>query len=267
MAACDCEYGAARKGSPTIQDAKQVAYKDTITMGEPVMTNPNSYRRVQEVLESISSNRCPNHTWSMVGCDGVPYVMAQKLRDEHPLFQDILLCPGQGHFEINLVKLLFRYLWPVGLETLASMLGFNSPKALSFAYQATNHHKSWEILHLYFQSVVRHQLNHYAQTTPSPTATEFFHWVSQQPNATYRYINHMVFWYLSALFMFRQGVREGNSSLLLGGGGFILGELFYTGNSRIYMEVNFRDIITRLKAPTEYFKPCKEMNPFPNQAT
>ncbi len=50
--------------------------------------------------------------------------------------------------------------------------------------------------------------------------------------------------------MFRQWVREGDSSLLLGGR-FILGELFYSSNCRIYMEVNFRDIVTRLKAPPE----------------
>ncbi len=138
----------------------------------------------------------------------------------------------------------------MGLETLATMVGFQTAKALLYAFNASNHHKSWEMLHIYFQAIVQLQISHYIQTAPSPTAPEFFHWINLQPNPTYRYVHHITFRYLTALFMFRQGVREGNSSLLLGGR-FILGELFYTNNCRIYMEVQYRDILTRLKAPPQ----------------
>ncbi len=219
-------------------------------MGEPLMVNPNSYERVHHVLNSIMTARHPQQQWSMVGCDGVPYMLAHKLRDQNPELHDILMWPGQGNFEINFVKLLFKLLWPVGLESLATMVGYNSPKALQYAFQAANHHKSWELLQLYFQCFVQRQISDYEKTTVAPSATDFCHWISVQPNPTYRYIYTMVFRYLIALFMFRQGMREGKPSLLLGGR-FIVAELFYTNNSRIYMEVNFRDIMTRLKAPTE----------------
>ncbi len=126
--------------------------------------------------------------------------------------------PGEGHFEINFVKLLFKLLWPVGLESLATTVGYNSLKAPQYAFQAANHKKSWELLQLYFQCFVQRQISDYQKTTVAPTATDFCHWISVQPNLTYmyKYIYTMVFHYLIALLMFRQGVREGNTSLLLG---------------------------------------------------
>ncbi len=64
--------------------------------------------------------------------------------------------------------------------------------------------------------------------------------------------------------MFRQGVREGNLSLLLVGR-FILGELFYTNNNRIYMEVNFRDIVTQIKSPAEILAALQHSYSFSHQ--
>ena len=98
------------------------------------------------------------------------------------------------------------------------------------------------MLHLDFQAIVRLQISNYNQTIPSPIAPEFFHWTQQQTNPRYQYIHYLGFLYLLDLFMYLKGVQEGNSSLLLGGR-FILGDLFYTTNIRIYMEVDFRDIV------------------------
>ncbi len=123
-------------------------------MGEPIRLNPNSYTRVKQVLDAIWASRHSEHTWSMVGCDGVPYVLSHRFRDDCPDLHDVLLWPGQGHFEINFVKLLFKLLWTVGLETLATMIGFQTAKALHYAFEASNHHKSWEMLHIYFQAIV-----------------------------------------------------------------------------------------------------------------
>ncbi len=45
---------------------------------------------------------------------------------------------------------------------------------------------------------------------------------------------------------------------MLLGGRFILWELFYSSNCRIYKEVNFRDIITRLKAPAQVIQALRD---------
>ena len=48
--------------------------------------------------------------------------------------------------------------------------------------------------------------------------------------------------------MYRQGIRESNSVLSLAGR-VIAAELFFSTNMTNYMEIHFRDLVTRLKAP------------------
>ncbi len=96
-----------REPSPpptTVYKPTQTSDMDCVTMGEPIMLNPNSYTRVKQVLDAIRANRHSEHTWSVVGCDGVPYVLSHILRDDCPDLHDVLLWPGQGHFEINVVN-------------------------------------------------------------------------------------------------------------------------------------------------------------------
>ncbi|VDH89381.1 Hypothetical predicted protein, partial [Mytilus galloprovincialis] len=98
--------------------------------------------------------------WTVLGCDALPYTIGNKVIDNHmvcpecymefeditdfeehrnyrghcediPLkkcrkYNNILLLPGQGHYEINMVKALFKLLWDIGLIDLAKMLGFSS---------------------------------------------------------------------------------------------------------------------------------------------
>ncbi len=177
----------------TVYKPIQTSDMDCVTMGEPIMLNPNSYTRVKQVLDVIRANKYSEHTWSMVGCDGVSYVLSHRLRDDCPDLHDALLWPGQGHLEINFVKLLLKLLWPVGLETLAAMVDFQTARALHYAFEAGNHHKSWEKLHIYFQAIVQLQITDFTKTTLSPTAPEFFHWIHLQPNPTYRYVHHITF--------------------------------------------------------------------------
>ncbi len=51
-----------------------------------------------------------------------------------------------------------------------------------------------------------------------------------------------------ALYMFRQGIRESSSPLSMAGR-IILGELCYSTNMTNYMDILFRDLVTRVKAP------------------
>ncbi len=118
----------ANKIPPPLKSLKEISHKDCITMCEPVMLNPNCYNSEQQILETIKSCRHFSQAWSIIGSNGVPYVLGHKLRDELPVLQDVLLCPGQGHYEMNFVKVLFKYLWPVGLHTLATKVGFNTPE-------------------------------------------------------------------------------------------------------------------------------------------
>ena len=118
-------------------------------IGEPFIANPNSYERVTQVLDHVSSVSGLTHNpstrkWISVGCDGLPYLLAAKVLDRtfvcpqcgqcvksgiedfalhlerhglptdsietHRNYKHFLLRPGLGHFEINMVECIFKLL-------------------------------------------------------------------------------------------------------------------------------------------------------------
>jgi hypothetical protein len=58
----------------------------------------------------------------------------------------LMLRPGLGHFEINMVKFIFNLTWDVVMELVAQLLDFKSSKALEYANSATDRRKAWEIV-------------------------------------------------------------------------------------------------------------------------
>jgi hypothetical protein len=141
--------------------------------------NPNGIESVKEVLVNIMT-QCDignSRQWVGVDCDGVPYAIADKLinqclvceihneqmgcnaiethfEEQHPgyaiqydkLFHSILLVPGTGHTEINLMRALFQICRPVFMELLADKLGFCSKRAVEYIVTCRNHHLSWQIV-------------------------------------------------------------------------------------------------------------------------
>ena len=142
-----------------------------------------------QVLETLlAATMTHDRAWTAIGCDGQPYLLASKLIDrvhqcpvckiltqslveftqhistahpnEHPdadqcrLFRHILLLPGPGHYEINMVKGIFKLLWDIILVELAKILGFKSTRALEFCQSASDLHKSWEILLIFLEGTL-----------------------------------------------------------------------------------------------------------------
>ena len=240
---------------PTAPQSAQNTKRNVVTMAEPLMINPNSYANVTEVLKTIQSNAPTNKCWSAVGSDGVPYVLGQKLRDDPKnKLSNLLLLPGPGHFEINTIKVLFRLLWPVGMEKLASLTGFRTAKALQYALKASDHHKSWELLSIFFKATIAIHLETFiAQKETSDkahlTLEMFEQWVANSDDF-HKYINVMCFRYILALFLYRQGIRMNCSHLALSGR-ILMGELYYSNHMIGYMDIHYRDLITRIKAPPQ----------------
>lgn len=77
-----------------------------IKMGNPISVNPCSSAAVKSVLESLKAELDIPHSrqWSIVGCDGLPYLLSHKVVHDNPDLQDLLIQPGLGHFEINMSK-------------------------------------------------------------------------------------------------------------------------------------------------------------------
>jgi hypothetical protein len=145
---------------------------------EIIHLNPNSIENVKKVLDDIlaqSQRSDPDRNWIVVVQDGLPYCLAmdiirntmicklcfEETKDIEKHFRDIhegrnvqcsekyfkiVLRPGNGHYEINLVRTIFNNFFDIYLRPIAKMLGFNSPASLDYCRTASDHHKSWEIL-------------------------------------------------------------------------------------------------------------------------
>ncbi len=224
-----------------------------ICMGEPLMINPNSYARVREVLKHIQEHtQSEQRVWHIVGSDGVPYVLGQRLRDESPELRNILLIPGAGHIEMNALKALFKLLWPIGLEQLAKLVGYRSDKALQYCLKAADHHKSWELITIFFKAAVIFMLKPYLtqcqDSKTRPTVQDALASIQKVVNPTHKYMYDVTFTYVLALFLYRQGIRTRDPSLVLCAE-TTLSELFFGTNMTTYMDLYFRHVNTYLKAP------------------
>ncbi len=125
--------------------------KESVTMGEPCLGNPNFYANVEEFLKDIQDLSFPHCSWCVVGSDGV---LSQRLHDAKNKFKIILL-PGQGHIAMNVVRALLKLLWPFGMGDLAKILGFRTQTALAYANKAADFHKAWKRLIIFSQAPVK----------------------------------------------------------------------------------------------------------------
>ena len=178
--------------------------------------NRNSHDTVKQVLLNLQS-QCEigkTREWVRVGCDGVPYSMADKLINNLVLckvcnnhintcketieshfidihsentnvefakvFDSILLVPGAGHIELNILRALFKFCRHVFLEILAQKLGFCSKKAKEFIINCGNHHLSWEISAIIYQAFAKELIRVYViscfKRKVTPSVADFVFW-------------------------------------------------------------------------------------------
>ena len=111
--------------------------KPAITMGEPVLVNPNSFETVKAVLDEyklIHKIGTDSRQWVLLGCDGPPYRLASKIIEENKSDYDwVSLVPGLGHLHMNQLKSIFKVLDKIMLEPLGKeVLNFESLKAFDY---------------------------------------------------------------------------------------------------------------------------------------
>ncbi|MES9969685.1 MAG: hypothetical protein ABW092_06590, partial [Candidatus Thiodiazotropha sp.] len=249
--------------------------------------------RVAQVLDHLSSfggltSNPPKRSWISVGCDGLPYLLAAKIIDKtfvcpqcnacmktgpedfishlelHGLptqsietfrkYKQIFLRPGLGHFEINMVKCLFKLLWVVLLCRVSKLLGFRSERAQNYCKAASGHHKSWEILQIVFRAVSKELLIAFVRQNlangKQPTIDKYFRWLQTVKDPNYLFMQEIVFTCLVALNIFRIGVRGNNSAVMLAGRQKF-SRLFYIMGMTKYQEICSRDMVNRAHYPPE----------------
>ena len=201
--------------------------------------------------------RLHNILWKF-GSDGMPYVLGQKIRENDPAYQNLLLLPGPGHFEMNMTKCLFKLLWPVGLSETAKHMGFTSLKAQEYMHKGGDHHKAWALLKIFHEACLQALVKPYVMKCQGegilPTSRGYYVHNRTVSDPISKYLVDMNLNYIMALFMYRQGIRTGNSNMALAGR-LCFGPLFYSTNMTIYMQVHYEDIATRIKG---YVQPIME---------
>lgn len=192
--------------------------------------------------------------WTIIGCDGLPYALGSRLIEKNPNLQHILLMPGLGHYEINMTRGSFKLLWDVCLKELGIMLGFKSLKAQFACQKSFDHHKSWQILQIFFfatcDELILPFVRKCIEAGKTPSLTDFYKYLSDAKDPNYIFLKDTVFTYMLALFVFRAGVRRNNHKFMLAGRNKFA-NLFYGLHMTTYQEIDFKDIKCRVLMPDE----------------
>ena len=92
-----------------------------ISMGEPVLANPNIFKNLEMILEQLHENAIKNseREWLFVGADKPPYCLITRLLEKKPFDYDwVSLMSGGGHLNMNLLKVFFKITEKIILEPL-----------------------------------------------------------------------------------------------------------------------------------------------------
>ncbi|KAK3098397.1 hypothetical protein FSP39_019148 [Pinctada imbricata] len=238
-----------------------------VSLGEPLPMNPCSYESVEDVLsiifEKMSSGS--DRKWTILGCDGLPYNLGMRIIDKSPSLQNIILLPGLGHYEINMVRCVFKILWSVVIEDLVKMLGFNSPRALSCIQRCSDHHKAWQVFTILLFGTMDELMIPYVRQChhlrTSPSLKSFYEFLSDAKDPNFTFLAEITFSFLLPLYFFRCGVRRNNHRYLLCGKS-VFSDLFYITNMINYQEIEYRDIKTRVSAPSEIYNFIKQFESY-----
>ena len=67
----------------------------------------------------------------------------------------VLMQPGGGHIEMNMIKGIVDVCWDIFWKDLAVLMNFKSEKALQRCKKVTDHHKGWQLLQIARDSLAR----------------------------------------------------------------------------------------------------------------
>lgn len=230
-----------------------------ITVGKPLFVNPCSYEAVAQVFREIGKQAGikrygGEREWMTVVCDGLPYVMGyqlieklyvcsicndthfghitgQKHQSDHEAvgeacsltqeFQWLLLQPGPGHIEMNMLKGFVKLMWVPFWETMVEVFNYRSENAKRSAKKVTDHHKGFTLARIAREAFAAELLLPYirkniAEGTPVEqlTINEFLVFCGEAVSLNYVFMLDMIFTLLDSLFVYRAGVRTGLSSLM-----------------------------------------------------
>ena len=231
-----------------------------IRMGEPIFLNPCSFDALAVILRDIgrqSGVRRYGGTreWLPVMCDGLPYTLCHQLierfmhctachqhcdgaddvtrhlahqhdGDETIVFEKefawVLLQPGPGHIEMNMLKGFVKLMWSVYWEDMVEVFNFRSENAKKSAFSVSDHHKGFTLARIARESVARELVTPYVRHELCKSDNEcdlsvpgfFKYCLTHVENPNYVFLFNTHFEVLDALFAYRAGLRSGHAHLV-----------------------------------------------------
>jgi 7-cyano-7-deazaguanine synthase in queuosine biosynthesis len=265
------------------------------SLGEPFMENPNSYARVRDALIKIMDDgniarpgfEDRERKWAVIVCDACPYILACRLQEslytctvceKHMYstalsshltscptsvtsltFQNIILMPGLGHEELNMLKCFNKLSWQPLLKHLGRILNFESEKAQTSLLNVSNHHKSWDAFLVLFLGTADELLIPYVRDSiihhKVPNVDDYMKWASALHDDTYSFVREIMFTYALSILIYRIGVRRNNSEYIQTGR-IKFSPLFTITHAPKYTEIELRQSIIRTTSPapvTDFF--------------
>ena len=126
-------------------------------------------------------------------------------------FDWVMLRPGVGHVEMTVAKAIFKLMWTPLLRHVAVLMGFRSPKAMSFIQGYGDNHITCQIIQVVTGGLIRELVLPYvrrcADSDDAPTVDGFITWTAGVKNNNY-YMMLKSTNLLVAFCLMRRGVRK-----------------------------------------------------------
>ena len=261
-----------------------------VSVHDPVYVNPCSYEAAATVMRNIGHRAGlkrygGTRDWIIVLCDGVPYGLCRRLiasmhichkcdtsfngmdaamhhcNTEHggepetsPEFDWVLLQPGPGHIEINMVKSITELGWEIFWKELAMILNFTSEIALKCCKKVTDHHKGWTMCRIARLALTRELIVPYIRDNQDNmdgiSVSSFLKYVMNAQNPNYTFMADFVLELLDSVFMYRCGQRCGNADAMIAAHSKFA--KVWSGRVHpLYRELEMADTLTYIRMPND----------------
>ncbi len=263
---------------------------------KPIFENPCSYPAVVVALQGIGErgkvkqyveNKEDSREWLAVYCDGVPYDLSSRILrccfrciqcnkllygtkmctehkhiENHTNFEEefkwLLLKPGPGHIEMNMLKALVELLWEVFWKEMVKIFNFTSEAALKSAKKVGDHHKGMTLARIARKAITLELLVPYVRmclsssdNTSNMSPAHFLKFVmSQVKNKTYLFMADITFELMDAMFLYHCGIRCGDQEFMDAGRNKFA-KVWYGRRHPMYRELEMTDTLQNLRIPDQ----------------
>ena len=259
---------------------------------KPSMVNPNSYESIRTCLVDVGIQAGirkygnGDRSFVFLYCDGVPYNLIQRVvwctfrckmcnillsskvqcsqheHDEVELeFADwLLVFPGAGHIEMNMLKSIVELLWPICWREIVLLFNFRSEAALRSAQKVSDHHKGWTIARIFRNALVDELLVPYVRSeleqqsvnidTVQLSCKKFWKFLDSAKNPNYTFMADVAFEFIDVIFMYRAGVRTGNGDMMKAARA-IFAKMWVGRRHPQYRELEVQSLVQQVQMPKE----------------